>query len=215
MDHLALFLASIDRIIKLLEEFRQDRRTLFTQLIEPLAKDFAPVAENYMLIFTRLGQDAAKAADENEFREAFARFSEQRLEFEQARRRIEILAETYAKRFGKDDAQEFFAKRMASSTATARVEVCRGHFRTGWKGTSAVEFRLSGNSTRCPASRGSTGGCRRRHQRLAQAASTIYGRCSRTESILNFAKTLAIVCPPNYRRIEQSASGKPKSLRNC
>jgi hypothetical protein len=101
-------LAIVDRLIDLLKERREVDRNTFAQLIEPLFERFEPAAENYILLFERLGQDAADSKSEEGLVNAFERFRHDRLDFGPTRRAVTTLAHEYSEAKVDEELVSFF-----------------------------------------------------------------------------------------------------------
>ena len=62
---LDLFLKLIDRLIGLVKERAETRRTLFTDIVEPLFRDLEPVADDYFSFFDSVRDDLAAAGPQD------------------------------------------------------------------------------------------------------------------------------------------------------
>jgi len=105
---IASIIAIVDRLIDLRKERREIDRNIFAQLIEPLFERFEPAAENYILLFERLGQDAADWKTDVGLVKAFERFRHDRLEFIPARRAVTTLAHEYSESKVDEELVRFF-----------------------------------------------------------------------------------------------------------
>jgi hypothetical protein len=98
----------VDRLISLVKERRAVDRDIFVQLIEPLFARFEPAAENYILVFERLGKDAADSETDEALVRAFKRFRQDRIEFHPTRQAVTALAHEYSESKVNRDLSSFF-----------------------------------------------------------------------------------------------------------